>query len=192
MGTTTGVVLVLNFICISVGIAGIVAGAIGHSWWRSENSVEKTEIGLWRSCVTLLSSDDTSCGTSREDVLKFDPEFKDNKNSDILLVLLIGAGFFGVCALITSAAMFCCQNKRTGWLCGSILVICNTLLAAGATLACLIYAELEIKWDSSTRGWSVIATWIGLGMFVMSFTLSIIGACLIPSSTNGGSMKYTY
>ena len=75
MGTTTGVVLVLNFICICIGIAGIVAGAIGHSWWRSENSVEKTELGLWRTCVTNLGDDSTVCGTSRTDVLKFNKEF---------------------------------------------------------------------------------------------------------------------
>ena len=48
---------------------------------------------------------------------------------DVILVLLIVAGFFGAWSLITGAVMFCCQNKQSGWLWGSILVTCSTLLA---------------------------------------------------------------
>ena len=72
MGTTVGIVLVLNFTCICIGIAGIVAGGIGHSWWKTENSLAKQELGLWRKCKTDgVNKDSTVCGTSRDNVLKF-------------------------------------------------------------------------------------------------------------------------
>ena len=72
MGTTVGILLVMNFTCICIGIAGIVAGGIGHSWWKTENSLTKNEQGLWRSCITSgADKDSTVCGTSRDHVLKF-------------------------------------------------------------------------------------------------------------------------
>ena len=72
MGTTSGVLLILNFAAICFGIAGIIAGAIGHSWWKNENNVFKKEDGLWRSCITSsLNGDSTVCGTSRQNVLEF-------------------------------------------------------------------------------------------------------------------------
>ena len=56
----------------------------------------------------------------------------------------------------------------------------NSFLAA-ATLAALIYAEVEIKWkDGIDRGWSVIATWIGAAMLLISFILSMLLICLVP------------
>ena len=54
MGTTTGVFLVINFICLCVAMAGIIAGGVGHSWWKSETAIEKAEVGLWRSLCDII------------------------------------------------------------------------------------------------------------------------------------------
>lgn len=71
MGTTSGVVLVLNFICIGVAVAGITAGIVGHSWWKTENTDQKMEEGLWRNCIHHKANDETICGNSRANVFKF-------------------------------------------------------------------------------------------------------------------------
>jgi len=71
MGTTSGVVLVLNFTCIAVAVAGITAGIVGHSWWKNEDSYKKTESGLWRDCIHHKQMDETLCGENRGNIFKF-------------------------------------------------------------------------------------------------------------------------
>lgn len=70
MSGASSLLLVIDFICICVGLAGIIAGGVGHSWWKSEILGGKIEEGLWRRCTDTLVTSSVAC-SRREDILKF-------------------------------------------------------------------------------------------------------------------------
>lgn len=72
MSGSSSVLLVIDFICICVGLAGIIAGGVGHSWWKTDINigvVERViETGLWRTCTTTDGK--VEC-QRRNDILDF-------------------------------------------------------------------------------------------------------------------------
>ena len=82
MSGTSSIVLVITFICLCVGLAGTIAGGIGHSWWKTDNTLVTVEIGLWRACTTTKLTDQISC-VRRDGILKFDKHKHRGKATNI-------------------------------------------------------------------------------------------------------------
>jgi len=157
------VLLILNFICVCLALAGNLASLTGTSWWKSTNA----ENGLWRKCM------DDSDGNLNCDI-KSDIFSTDEKHLDLFIVLILliiscGLIFF---SLIVTLGMFCCMKGC--WYCGVISSAILLFLGGGGGLAALVYAEVKFEMDfkSQDRGWSNIVGWVGSGLGLVAFIFS--------------------
>lgn len=159
------ILLILNFICVCLALAGNVASLTGYSWWKTPTK----ELGLWRECQYDTNSD-LKC-TIRENLFSID---KDNLDRFIVLVLLIISCGLILFSLIAILCMFCCLKSKGCWYCGVVKVAIMMFLGGGAGLAALVYAEVlfETLFATSTRGWSNIVGWVGSGLGLVAFIFS--------------------
>ncbi|XP_057305096.1 uncharacterized protein LOC130642045 [Hydractinia symbiolongicarpus] len=179
---TPMIVLVITFLALLVALAGISAGAAGYSWWKTETPIEE-EIGLWRTCT-----EKTNC-YNREEILEFSDK---NKEKDITLTLLLCGGLFAVLATWSALCLCCCKGSYSGWICGSVLVLNFSFIAAAANFGAVIYAEIEFKdtWNTSDHGWSAISAWIGAAMCFFAFVMGIVLTCLSPTNRRPTSYRH--
>jgi len=161
------ILLILNFICVCLALAGNVASLTGYSWWKTGTK----EIGLWRECH-LDGNKHLKCVMKSPEQLFSTAE--SNLDSFIVLVLLIvscGLIFFSLVAILF---MFCCLKSKGCWYCGVVKVAMSMFLGGGAGLASLVYAEVkfEAMFTAHTRGWSNIVGWVGSGLGLVAFIFS--------------------
>ena len=175
--------LVLNFICVCLAVAGNVAALTGYSWWKSGNG---RETGLWRYCEKKNNLN--SC-TLRSDLFQFDRT--STLDIAIVLLLMIASCGFLFFALISTLSMFCCMRSKGCWCCGAATTAIKLFLGAGAGIAAMVYAEIkfETEFKITTRGWSNIVGWVGSGLGLIAFVLSAAMCCVKPSGYRGGNVN---
>jgi len=159
------VILILNFICVCLALAGNVASLTGYSWWKSSTE----ELGLWRRCSTDVN------GNMKCEIL--DNLFSiDDTNLDrfIVLVLLIASCGLIFFSLICTLSMFCCLSNKGCWYCGVVSSAILLFLGGGGGLAAMVYAEVkfETSFKVADRGWSNIVGWVGSGLGLVAFIFS--------------------
>jgi len=174
--------LVLNFICVCLSLAGMVASLTGYSWYRSGNR----EDGLFRFCIS--NNNDFNCDFKTKIFSTEDAAL----DTFIILILHVVACGFIFFSLISTLTMFCCMNSKGCWCCGATTVALKIFIGAGAAIAAMVYAE--VKWADKfkihERGWSNIVGWVGAGIGLVAFFLSCAMCCVKPRKRRGPEVNF--
>jgi len=159
------VLLILDFICVCLALAGNIASLTGYSWWKTSSH---QDIGLWRECHLDINND-MKC--SIQDTFNTD---ESNLDHFIVMVLLTASCGLVFLSLVIILCMFCCLRSKGCWYCGRVNVSILMFLGGGAGLAALVYAEVRFEklFQLHTRGWSNIVGWVGSGIGLVAFIFS--------------------
>jgi len=164
--------------CFVIGLAGIVAGCYGDSWFTQTNIND----GLWRICREVFGV--TTC-TVRKDVFHFDNSSDGDEaayNKDIILCLLLASGILCFLGMLPLLSMFCWRKKKLTWKCVAGLVFCLGLSGASVGFAGLGYGEYEFKavWQNTEHGWSALLAWVGVTALALGAFISAALICIVP------------
>jgi len=175
------IVLCVTILCMVIGIAGVIVGAVGNSWWTDDSTDPKTVNGLWKDCRPAPISNVELCLT-RKNILKFDEDLDAREKDAILLALIIGASF-GFFSLIAAISIGICSRGKRDVNMAALLATLLAFIASMASLGAVIYAEAQFDktWDLVDHGWAVILAWIGALALFISFILSFTLICLTSS-----------
>ena len=71
MPSKVWVMWILTAITLWIGLAGIIAGAVGNSWWKTFVASDNADMnkGLWRCCVKVRNKAE-NCD-NRKEILNF-------------------------------------------------------------------------------------------------------------------------
>lgn len=187
MKWTPLVVWVLTVVVILIGLAGLLSGAAGNSWWKIDNGKEKKDVGLWRQCYQDEVNGtfaDQIC-TKRMNLLEFKDEDEKafNREKDAVLLVLIVSASFSFFTFISILSMLCCQEELDQWKCGALITTLFAFISTICGFGALVFSEVELDdlWEKGyEHGWSVILAWVGSSLmglaFILSFTLICVGA----------------
>jgi len=160
------VLLILNFICVCLALAGNIASLTGYAWWKTSTH---QDLGLWRECHMDVNNH-MKC-TILENLFSTEEIHLDRFIVLVLLIVSCGMIFL---SLIIILCMFCCLKSKGCWYCGVVKVAMLMFLGGGAGLAALVFAEVrfEDNFRKHTRGWSNIVGWVGSGIGLVAFIFS--------------------
>ena len=156
-----------SIITLSAGIcftlAGNLIGLTGYSWWRTDNF----DHGLWRYCETLPGT--------RGRLYHIRKNLASHKEYFIATILLgVSCGFL-IISFVSTTLAFVYQDIIKRKNINLIVSAVSVFLASILGLSSLIYIEVVMKQQFviMDRSWSNICCWLGYGVSVFVFILSV-------------------